>query len=216
MPAYETLKPQAQAFSRPNFQFGFYPSLANLNLPPIIAQTLEMAAAAPSPPLPLQSAIKPLNSNAMPMTMTMAMSNENNVMNADIEPSLNDPTDEEIEEQPDEPPKPTESLNSMNTQNSVHTTEISDSESSTNANSLATPSETAKEYRPIVFYGNPLYQSSFFNQYNTYVPYFMYPFRRNLQSRIRKNRYKSKRNRSPQKLSLQKSSPAKTIVINIT
>lgn len=213
MPSLGLPKPQSQAFSRPNFQFGFYPnpSLVNLNLPPIIAQTLEMAAAAPPPPLPLLSTTKPLNSNAMPMPMTM--SNENSGINAHNKPTVNDPVDEQIEKQSEKPSQPTESPDYMlNSHDSDDNTEISQSESSTNANSLAKPIETVKEYKPMFLFGNPLYQSSFFHQYNTFIPYFLYPFNRNnMESKTRKYSMKSKRIRSPQK-----STPAKTIVINIS
>lgn len=211
MPSLGLPKPQSQAFSRPNFQFGFYPnpSLVNLNLPPIIAQTLEMAAAAPPPPLPLLSTTKPLNSNAMPMTM----SNENSGINAHNKPTVNDPVDEQIEKQSEKPSQSTESPDSMlNSHDSDDNTEISQSESSTNANTLAKPIETVKEYKPMFLFGNPLYQSSFFHQYNTFIPYYLYPFNRNnMESKTRKYSMKSKRNRSPQK-----STPAKTIVINIS
>lgn len=210
-----SMPPAPQAYSRPNFQFGMYPnpSIANLNVPPIIAQTLEMAAAAPAPPLPLLSTTNPLSFNIMPMSM----SNENNLINTHKKPTTNDSVDEEGEQHTDKlSAQPTESPNSISTtQNSVHITTDSIDETSTNGVvPLPKPIETVHKYKPTFLFGNPLYQSANYNQYNTFLPYFLYPLHQNkIQSQSRKNLTKSKRIRSPQKSS---SPPIKTIVINIS
>lgn len=204
-PAHGTSKPQSHASSSPNNQFGLYPnpSIANLNLPPIIVQTLEMAAAAPPPPIPLLSSANPMNFDPVPMPM----SNESNVVNesAHNKPALIDP--EQSEKHPEKPSESTEPPSSMlNEQNSVPHVETP-----TNVNSMTKPTNTVKQYRPIYLFGSPLYQSAYYNQYNTYIPYFLYPFRKNIQSHTRKNLNKSKRVRSPQK-----SSAVKSIIINIS
>lgn len=205
VPIYGISKPPSQGSSNPNFQFALYPnpSAANFNLPPIIAQTLEMAAAAPPPPLPLLSSTNPLNFNSMPMSMPMA--NINNVVNANNKPIFNDPVDAQSDEHTDKPSQPTESPNPVSiAQNSV----IPHGGLSTNANSLTKPIDTAKAYKPTFVYANPLYQATIYNQYNTFIPYggLLYPFYQNIQSQSRKNLSKSK----------EKSPKRRNIIINIS
>lgn len=205
-PAHGMSKPQSQASSSPNNQFelNLNPSLANLNLPPIIMQTLEMAAAAPSPPIPLLSSSNPLNFDPMPMPMAMKMPqpNESNVN----EEAHNKPAIDPVDEESEQPIEPTETPNfMMNTQSSVPNVE------SSTANSMTKPTDAVKQYQPALLFGSPLYQSSYYNQYNTFIPYFLYPFRRNIPFHTRKHLAKSKRVRSPQK-----SSAVKNIIINIS
>lgn len=193
-----------QSASSLNDQFGLYPSpnpsLANLNLPPIIMQTLEMAAAAPSPPFPLLSSVNPLNFNPMQIPPSI----ESNAAN---KPAMNDPVDEQSEKHPDKSSESTEPPNSMlNTPDSVPTIE-----SPTAANPMTKPASTVKQHKPLFIFGNPLYQSAYYNQYNTFVPYYLYPYHQNKKLHTRKNLSKSKRIRSSPK-----TPPPKTIIINIS
>lgn len=189
MPTYGISKPQSQFALYPN------PNAANFNIPPLILQTLQDAAAAPPPPFPLLSSTNPLNFNSMPMPMPM--SNENNVENAYNKPILNDPVDAQSEEHTDEPSQPTELPNSVPI--------------------AQKPIDTVKAYRPVFLFGNPLYPTAiynYYNQYNTFVPYggllYPYPFYQNIQFQSRKNLSK------PKERSSEKSTPMKKIIINIS
>lgn len=188
----ETSMPQTQSSTNPKFQFPFSlnPGAIHLNIPPIIAQTLEMAAAAPPPPIPLISSTNPLNHNSMLMPTT-----------TDIK--LNDPLDAESVEHTEK------SSQGIEMPNSSQPTEISYGGSSN-------PTDTEKEYRPLYSFSNPSYQSAIYNQYNSFRPYDMYSllypyYYQNNQFQNHKNRTKSK-----DKSSKKKSTPTKNIVINIS
>lgn len=194
------------------------PNATHLSIPPIIAQTLEMAAAAPEPPLPLISSINPLNYSSMPIPipmripilMPMLISNGNNAANR---PMLQDPVNEESVGHTDKVSAVTEFSNllPMMTQNSNQPTNIPHGGSTNNSNPIIKPFETITAFRPTFLFGNPLYQAAIYNQYNTFRPYGMYnifyPIQQNTSSQNRK--ISSKLKRRPAK-------PMKNIVINIT
>lgn len=176
-----------QSSSNPNFP---NPSAINLNIPPIIAQTLEIAAAAPPPPSPLP--LSSLNYNPEPIASS-----------TDDKPMIpNDAVDFDNEEHTQKSPA---TYSSSIAQHSAQTT-ASPLDGSTNTNSSTKPTEAAKPHRPIFLFGNPFYYASIYNQYNTFMPY---PFYLNVPSQTHKYRTKSKRKSS------KKSKPRKNVVINI-
>lgn len=145
-----------------NFQSASHPSATNLNIPPIIAQTLELAAAAPPPPSSLTS------------QSTQA---------------LNDSIDRDSAEQTEEPPRTTEKPNPTRPTerpNSARPTVAPTSSWKNPANTVNA------YHPLLLFHNPLNHQAAVYSQYNTFVPYerFLYPFHRNIQSQTQKTRTK--------------------------